>query len=161
MDLNHGSTGYEPVGISGRPHPGAVFLTTLPRCGQAEHETLYELPPPRAQGPVGRGGERRRPGDPSNARGTFRSYEPGNLRAPAAGPDQPLRLRGHRESPQRGPRLSARLDRLALLAPICLAEPLGPDPGPRDRWPCGRPAQGGEREPSTVHPVDQPPRNPF
>jgi len=33
MDLNHGSTGYEPVGISGRPAPPAAFLTTLPRCG--------------------------------------------------------------------------------------------------------------------------------
>ena len=42
MDLNHGSTGYEPVGISGRTERPAVFLTTLPRCGPWQGVTLYE-----------------------------------------------------------------------------------------------------------------------
>ncbi len=41
MDLNHGSTGYEPVGISGRPAAPAVFLTTLPRCGATQEDTLF------------------------------------------------------------------------------------------------------------------------
>jgi hypothetical protein len=45
MDLNHGSTGYEPVGISGRPGFPAVFLTTLPRCGAAMGASVYELRP--------------------------------------------------------------------------------------------------------------------
>ncbi len=42
MDLNHGSTGYEPVGISGRPARPTVFLTTLPRCAAAMHGSVYE-----------------------------------------------------------------------------------------------------------------------
>ncbi len=42
MDLNHGSTGYEPVGISGRPAAPAAFLTTLPRCAAAMHGSVYE-----------------------------------------------------------------------------------------------------------------------
>jgi hypothetical protein len=42
MDLNHGSTGYEPVGISGRAASPAVFLTTLPRCAGAEEVAVYE-----------------------------------------------------------------------------------------------------------------------
>jgi hypothetical protein len=45
MDLNHGSTGYEPVGISGRPESPTAFLTTLPRCAAAMEASLYELPP--------------------------------------------------------------------------------------------------------------------
>src|SRR5579864_259075 len=42
MDLNHGSTGYEPVGISGRPAVPDVFLTTLPRCGADERLPVFE-----------------------------------------------------------------------------------------------------------------------
>jgi len=43
MDLNHGSTGYEPVGISGRrKRAPTAFLTTLPRCGAAIVGAVYE-----------------------------------------------------------------------------------------------------------------------
>ena len=60
MDLNHGSTGYEPVGISGRTGDPGVFLTTLPRCGAVDEAAVYE-PIPRknrdgtAQSPEGAG----------------------------------------------------------------------------------------------------------
>jgi hypothetical protein len=43
MDLNHGSTGYEPVGISGRTASPTAFLTTLPRYGAAQSASVYEL----------------------------------------------------------------------------------------------------------------------
>src|SRR5208282_2557812 len=45
MDLNHGSTGYEPVGISGRSAPPTAFLTTLPRCGEPEEDGLFRAYP--------------------------------------------------------------------------------------------------------------------
>ena len=44
MDLNHGSTGYEPVGISGRSGTPTAFLTTLPRCAAGMQAPVYELP---------------------------------------------------------------------------------------------------------------------
>jgi hypothetical protein len=53
MDLNHGSTGYEPVGISGRPGFPDVFLTTLPRCGAAMEGSVYELRPRRRRAALG------------------------------------------------------------------------------------------------------------